>query len=152
MFTSRHFFKRHARHWFLWVLSTGQPPWTDTEREREVIRAFSCIPLSLSDKVFLLLSSWEAAPGERSAYYHRVIALLPCSSVAGSSGRISVLSRPPPQKSSPPSHHIRLDYICRITAAPCLARHLIVDTQQNYAHQGGPDTRAKKTGAHKTCA
>lgn len=88
------------------------------EGEREVVRAFSCIPLSLSDKVFLLLSSWEAAPGERSAYYHRVIELLPCSSVAGSSGRISVLSRPPPQKSSPSNHHIRLDYICCITAVP----------------------------------
>lgn len=27
MLTSKHFFSRHALHWFLCVLSTGQPPW-----------------------------------------------------------------------------------------------------------------------------
>lgn len=27
MLTSKHFFNRHALHWFLCVLSTGQPPW-----------------------------------------------------------------------------------------------------------------------------
>ncbi len=139
MFTSRHFFKRHARHWFLWVLSTGHPPCTERGRdgERKRVTASGWISLSLQDgRLLAIIFPGGQSPGEISRYYRAVIGLLPCGSSASSFRRISTPSRPLLPKSSPSSHHIRLDYTWHIIAARCLAQYLMVEAWHNETHQG----------------
>lgn len=93
----------------------------DRQRQKKNVTAFSWIFLSLNDRFLVIIFLGGQTPGERSCYYRAVIDPLPCSSSAASFRRISILSRPPLLKSSPSSHHIRLDYTCYIIAARCLA-------------------------------
>lgn len=99
----------------------------EEDGERKNVTAFIWISLSLNDRFLVIIFLGGQSPGERSCYYRVVIDLLPCSSSAASSRRISILSRPLLHKSSPSSHHIRLDYTGYILAARCLAPHLMVE-------------------------
>lgn len=104
----------------------------ERDGERKRVTACGWISLSFHDRRLLaIIFLGGQSPGERSRYYLAVIDLLPCGSSASSSRRISTPSRPLLPKSSPSSHHIRLDYTWYIIAARCLAQYLMVEAWHN---------------------